>query len=190
MKIKVWYLKQKCKIMRKYYAFLPAFVTKQLTSAQCHNLFLHWQQCFCRCSSLLHLVSQAFLSYHCRNSILNQDHWENEFYIKLHSEPSHQMRQWTGSGDCQRCNIATQEIGLDLSWLCGLLLSVIPPNIDTKQRPGSSLTIGTRCLKYCQSWVLIRAWDVSYTRDGPESQPSANIHNLESHTLMASFRIS
>ena len=100
------------------------------------------------------------------------------------------MRQWTGSGDCQRCNIATQEIGLDLSWLCGLLLSVIPPNIDTKQRPGSSLTIGTRCLKYCQSWVLIRAWDVSYTRDGPESQTSANIHNLDSHTLMASFRIS
>ena len=51
-----------------------------------------------------------------------------------------------------------------LSWLCGWLLSVIPPNIDTKQGPGSSLTIGTRCLKYCQSWVLIRASDVSYTR--------------------------
>lgn len=42
MKVKVWYLKQKCKIMRKYYAFLPAFVTKQLTSAQCHNLFSHY----------------------------------------------------------------------------------------------------------------------------------------------------
>ena len=30
---------------------------------------LHWQQCFCRCSSVLHLVSLAFLPYHCRNSI-------------------------------------------------------------------------------------------------------------------------
>ena len=31
-----------------------------------HYLFSHWQQCFCLRSSLLHLVSQAFLPCHCR----------------------------------------------------------------------------------------------------------------------------
>ena len=150
--------------MEKYYAYpLPAFVTNQLTLKSqfvftLATMFL----------SLLIFAAPRFSSFYPMPLLqLNQNLRQLRKWV-LHQTAfrpeSSEIRQWTGSGDCQPCNIGTQEIGLDLSWLCGSSdkhwhkteTRLIPDNRDKmfERLPVVGINQGLRCFLYTR-W----AWE-------------------------------